>query len=93
VLSGRKLLMHIAVAQTADPGLSFVQYVNHLVDNHYAPPNSKPWIDKIREHGNEANQEIVMKKREDADEIMTFLEMLLRFIYEFPGRVPVAVKP
>lgn len=88
VLAGRKLLMHISVNQGAQPGLSFVQYVNHLVDNHYAPPNSKPWIDKIRDHGNEANHEIVIKKKEDAEEIMIFLEMLLKFIYEFPGRVP-----
>jgi hypothetical protein len=88
VLTGRKLLMHISVSQNAGSGLTFVQYVDHLVNNHYAPPNSKPWIDKIRLHGNEANHEIVLKAKEDAEEIMIFLEMLLKFIYEFPGRVP-----
>jgi hypothetical protein len=41
VLLGRKLLMHIAVGQGASTGLSFVQYVDYLVNNHYAPPNSK----------------------------------------------------
>ena len=87
VLSGRKLLMHIAVVQGANPGLSFVNYVDYLVDNHYAPPNSKSWVDKIRTHGNEATHEIVLKTKDDADEILTFLEMLLKFIYEFPGRV------
>jgi hypothetical protein len=86
VLSGRKLLMHIAVAQGADPGLSFVKYVDYLVNNHYAPPNSKSWIDKIRTHGNEAAHEIVLKTKDEAEEILTFLEMLLKFIYEFPGR-------
>src|SRR3989344_476176 len=86
VLTGRKLLMHIGVAQGAKEGLSFLEYVNYLVDNHYAPPNSKEWVDKIRSHGNEANHEIVIKKKEDAEEIMTFLEMLLKFIYEFPAR-------
>lgn len=87
VLTGRKLLMHIAVAQGANAGRNFVQYVDHLVDNHYAPPNSKSWVDKIRTHGNEATHEIVLKSKDDADEILTFLEMLLKFIYEFPGRV------
>jgi hypothetical protein len=88
VLIGRKLLMHIAVGQNAKTGLNFVEYVNYLVDNHYAPPNSKVWVDKIRTHGNEATHEIVLKTKEDAEEILTFLEMLLKFIYEFPGRVP-----
>jgi hypothetical protein len=86
VLMGRKLLMHIAVNEGAKDGISFVEYVNYLVDNHYAPPNSKKWVDKIRSHGNEANHEIVIKKKEDAEEIMVFLEMLLKFIYEFPAR-------
>jgi len=86
VLSGRKLLMHIAVAQGAKAGISFVEYVDYLVTNHFAPPNSKEWVDKIRSHGNEATHEVIIKKKEDAEEIMTFLEMLLKFIYEFPAR-------
>jgi len=86
VLTGRKLLMHIAVSQGAAAGLTFVQYVDYLVNNHFAPPNSAQWIDRIRTHGNEANHQIVVKARPDAEEIITFLEMLLRFIYEFPAR-------
>jgi Domain of unknown function (DUF4145) len=86
VLMGRKLLMHIAVDAGAKAGAPFVEYVNYLADNHYAPPKSKEWVDKIRAHGNEANHEIIIKKKEDAEEIMVFLEMLLRFIYEFPAR-------
>jgi Domain of unknown function (DUF4145) len=95
VLLGRKLLMHIAVDAGAKSGLAFTDYVDFLVDNHYAPPRSKDWIDKIRFHGNEANHEIVVKKKEDAEEIMVFLEMLLKFIYEFPARagVQASVKP
>lgn len=90
VLTGRKLLMHIAVSQGAEPNLSFVDYVDFLIENHYAPPNSKEWVDKIRSHGNEVNHEIVIKKVDDAEEVMTFLEMLLKFIYEFPARSKVA---
>jgi hypothetical protein len=86
VLMGRKLLMHIAVDVGAKAGASFLEYVNYLADNHYAPPKSKEWVDKIRSHGNEANHDIVIKKKDDAAEIMVFLEMLLRFIYEFPAR-------
>ena len=80
------MLMHIAVAQGAAAGQNFVAYVNYLEGNHYSPPNSKSWIDKIRSHGNEAAHEIVVKSRADAEEIVIFLEMLLKFIYEFPLR-------
>jgi hypothetical protein len=87
--------MHIAVEAGANAGESFVSYVDYLVTNHYAPPNSKPWIDEIRAHGNEANHEIIIKKKEDGEEIMVLLEMLLKFIYEFPARAGVQqpVKP
>jgi hypothetical protein len=95
VILGRKLLMHIAVDAGAQPGLPFVSYVDYLETNHYAPPNSNKWVDKIRSHGNEATHEIVIKKKEDAEEIMVFLEMLLKFIYEFPARAGVEppIKP
>lgn len=86
VLAGRTMLMHIAVEQGAKAGLSFIEYVDYLVSNHYAPPNSKDWVDSIRKHGNEATHEIVTKSKDDASEIVSFLEMLLRFIYEFPAR-------
>lgn len=86
VLVGRKLLMHIAVEQGAEEGLKFVEYVDYLVENHFAPPNSRQWVDKIRSHGNEATHEIAQKTPEDAEEIVIFLEMLLKFIYEFPNR-------
>jgi hypothetical protein len=86
VLTGRKMLMHIAVEQGASEGKSFVEYVDYLVDNHYAPPNSKEWVDSIRTHGNEANHEVIIKTKEDALEIINFIEMLLKFIYEFPAK-------
>ena len=90
VLAGRKLLMHVAVGQGAAQNLNFTDYVDYFVTNHYAPPNSQPWIDRIRQQGNEANHQVVIKNKDDATEIITFLEMLLRFIYEFPARAQAA---
>lgn len=88
VLSCRKLLMHIAVAQGAPPGKSFVEYVEHLANSGYVPPNGRGWVDHIRSKGNEANHEIRLMSKEDAEELISFAEMLLKFIYEFPQRVP-----
>lgn len=84
VMAARKMLMHVAVECGAEPGKNFTEYVDYLVDNHYTPPNSKMWVDKIRKLGNNANHKIVIMKAEDAMSIITFLEMLLRFKYEFP---------
>lgn len=78
--------MHIAVEQDADENQSFVQYVDYLVNNGFAPPKSQPWVDRIRQKGNEATHEIRIMGKPDAQEIITFLEMLLKFIYEFPQK-------
>jgi hypothetical protein len=43
-------------------------------------------MNSLRTYGNEAAHEIVLKTKDEADDILTFLEMLLKFIYEFPGR-------
>jgi uncharacterized protein DUF4145 len=93
VLSCRKLLMHIAVAQKAPEGKSFVQYVEYLAANGYVPPHGKGWVDHIRKKGNEANHEIRLMAKADAEDLIVFLEMLLKFIYEFPNRVPAAGQP
>lgn len=79
--------MHVAVEKGAAPNQSFVAYVDHLVNNRYVPPNSQPWVDRIRAKGNEANHEIKLMGRQDASETLGFVEMLLKFIYEFPGKV------
>jgi hypothetical protein len=84
VLAARKLLMHIAVEKGAPTNKKFIEYVNYLDTNHYTPPNSRGWVDKIRKLGNDANHEIVIMNSDQAKLILTFLEMILKFIYEFP---------
>lgn len=79
--------MHIAVSKGAKPGESFVHYVKYLADNNYVPPDARDWIDHIRNKGNEANHEIVIMQRGDAEELISFCHMLLKIIYEFPAVV------
>lgn len=88
VLICRKLLMNIAVAQGAKEGETFVKYVEYLAGKGYVPPNGQGWVDHIRKKGNEANHEIVLMSKTDADELILFIEMLLKFIYEFPNKIP-----
>jgi hypothetical protein len=87
VLACRKLLMNIAVDKGAPTGKSFMDYVEYLAVKNYVPPDGKEWVDHIREKGNEANHEILLMSREDAEALIEFTEMLLKFVYEFPAKV------
>lgn len=87
VLCCRKLLMHIAVSKGADEGKTFVHYVDYLAEKHYVPPDAKDWVDHIRQKGNEANHEIMIMPKEEAEELLSFSEMLLKIIFEFPATV------
>ncbi len=86
VLCCRKILMAIAVSKGAKTGESFKSYVQFICDNNYVPPDAKEWVDKIREKGNEANHEIAIMSEKDAKEIIDFVEMILKLVYEFPAR-------
>lgn len=88
VLLCRKLLMHVAVEKQAVPGQQFIDYVNYLAQNGYIPPDGKGWLDYIRTKSNEANHEIVLMTPKDADDLISFSEMLLRLVYEFKSRLP-----
>jgi hypothetical protein len=87
VLSCRKLLMHIAVSRGAAQGLKFIEYVEYLSTNHYIPPDAKDWVDHIRKKGNEANHEIAIMDEESAKDLVDFIGMLLKIIYEFPAKI------
>lgn len=85
VLACRKLLMHIAVAKGAAPGLRFVEYVEFLAAKSYVPPEAKEWVDHIRDKGNEANHEINIMTKDEAEELIEFSEILLKVIFQFPA--------
>ena len=88
VLLCRKILMNVAVSQGAPESRPFIEYVEYLADNGYVPPQGKGWVDHIRKRGNEANHEIVVMGRAEAEELISFVEMLVKFVYEFPSKVP-----
>jgi hypothetical protein len=93
VLCGRKLLMHVAVSKGAKAGDTFLNYIQFLADKNFIPPDAKEWVDHIRKKGNEANHEIVIMGKEEAEELLSFLEMLLKIIFEFPAAVKRRMSP
>jgi Domain of unknown function (DUF4145) len=88
VLACRKLLMNIAVNHGAKEGATFVSYIEHLATKGFVPPNGREWVDHIRSKGNEATHEIRLMSNEEAKNLISFAEMLLKFVYEFPNKVP-----
>jgi hypothetical protein len=87
VLCCRKLLMHIAVEKGAELGKTFISYVEFLSAKHFIPPDAIDWVDHIRTKGNEANHEISIMNREDAEQLVSFIEMILKVIFEFPASI------
>lgn len=93
VLLSRKLLMNIAVREWAEAGLSFIKYVEYLSNKWYIPPNGKEWVDHIRQKWNEATHEIQMMSKDDAEDLINFSWMLLKFMYEFPAKIQMKAVP
>ena len=87
VLCCRKILMHVAVQKGANPGEKFIKYVEYLSEKNFIPPDSREWVDHIRKKSNEANHEISLMSRADAEELLIFTEMLLKVIFEFPASI------
>jgi Domain of unknown function (DUF4145) len=92
VLCCRKLLMNIAVSKGATQGLKFIEYVEFLSNKGFVPPDGKEWVDHIRTKGNEATHEINIMTKEDSIELLSFSEMLLKFIFEFPIKMKIKSK-
>ncbi len=80
--------MNLAVGLKAESGLNFVKYVEYLSEHGFVPPGGKHWVDHIRKKGNEATHEIALMGSVESNELILFIEMLLRFIYEFPASIP-----
>ncbi len=79
----RKILMNIAVEETAQEGKAFVYYVDFLLENGLVPKKAKPWVDQIRKLGNKANHSIESHSRDEAEKVLSFVEMILKTNYEY----------
>jgi hypothetical protein len=93
VLTCRKILMHVAVDKGADTNQKFKKYVEYLAEKNYIPYDGRGWVDHIREKSNEANHEIKVMGKEDAEDLINFTEMLLRLGYEFQGKLRRKAEP
>lgn len=86
-LGCRKLLTHVAVEKGAQAGKSFLEYVTYLDQERYITRDAQKWVDLLRTKGNVANHEVVVVDEADARQLLGFVEMLLRLVYEFPNSI------
>jgi hypothetical protein len=63
-----------------------LEYVDYLTRSHWVPPGNDVALDHVRKIGNAANHELIQPTRGDAVGLLSFVEMLLKFMYEFPKR-------
>lgn len=78
----RKIIMNTAVSEGAKENLNFFEYIEFLDKENIIPRNAKPWLNKLREIGNEANHEIKHVKVEQAQDAIKFVEILLKNVFE-----------
>jgi hypothetical protein len=84
----RKILIHIAsTRENAPKKMSFQEAVDFLVTSGTITPPMKKWVDKIRDHGNEAAHELQAVPMERARVTLEFTEQLLRIVYETDHRL------
>lgn len=88
VMMCRKLLLHVAVAQglpeqdAKGRAPSFVAAVQHLEKSGIITEKMRPWVDRVKDVGNEANHQIQPVDQNVALDVARFTEQLLRLAYE-----------
>lgn len=88
VMLCRKLLFHVAVthglAEKNEKGWAptFKECTDHMLTEGLITARMKPWVDRIKDVGNEANHEIEPITQEQATDVATFTQKLLELAYE-----------
>jgi len=88
VMLCRKLLFHIAVSHGLPPknnkdrAPTYTEAVDHLESEGLITKRMRPWVDRVKDVGNDANHELTPVTAEVARDMATFTEQLLRLAYE-----------
>jgi len=83
----QKILMNIALSKGAKKESKFVDCVTFLSEKGYIPPDGRRWVDHIREKWDEPPLHIDIVKRKDAEALLNFTEVILKYIFDFPSGV------
>ena len=78
----RKILMNVAVDKGAPKGKTFAGYIDYMVGAGYITVTMKPWVNKIKENGNDAAHEIRTPNLIRTKSTLKFTMFLLKNVYE-----------
>ena len=84
----RKILLHVAVEKGIAPkdgkgrAPSFAACIDHLKSEGYVTPSMVPWVEKIKDTGNEGAHELTPIPSSDATLVAQFTSHLLVLTYE-----------
>ena len=87
VMLCRKLLFHIAVDKGLPPrndkdrAPSFKECVNYLESEGVITKTMLGWVDRIKDVGNDANHEVTLVSKADAEAVGAFTQQLLTLAY------------
>jgi len=90
VMMCRKLLFHVAVAHELprkndkDRAPTFAEALDHLESEGVFTTRMRPWVERIKDVGNEANHELSGVTKAQALDIAKFTQYLLQLAYELP---------
>lgn len=93
VMMSRKLLFHVAVAhglpEKNENGRAptFVQALDSLENAGVFTKTMRPWINRIKDVGNEASHELVAITESEAMDVARFTQQLLQLAYELPAMI------
>ena len=73
--------MHIAVAEGAQAGLKFVQYVIYLKDENVVGKPLYSLLDTIKDRGNEENHQLVRAESDEAMDLLKLTTLLLQSVH------------
>jgi len=99
VMMCRKMLFHLAVSNGLHPkdgsgrAPNFTQATKHLEAEGIITTRMRPWVDRIKDIGNEANHELEAINEKDALDVARFTEQLLRLSFEMDALVAAATAP
>lgn len=88
VMVCRKLLMHVAVEQGAEPDKGFRYYAKYLSDEGVVGTPFAGVVKHIADQGNKENHELEVRSPNDARTLLLLTEFVLASIYELPGMLP-----
>jgi hypothetical protein len=91
VMMCRKILLHVAVTHGLQPidangrSPAFVQAIDHLEKEGLVTKIMRPWVERIKQVGNQANHELAAIGAADAFDVSTFTLQLLVLTFEMPA--------